>query len=441
MSRKLSRRDFVKAGTVASAALLASSHRRVHAGENNLLRIGMVGCSGRGRGAVLNAFEADANCKLVAVGDVLPDRTRATVELFKKVKPDRVDIKPDHVFVGLDCCKDIAQVCDVVFSVEIPAFRPWTLQAAVAAGKHIFAEKPAAVDALGVKVAQAACDEAKKKKLNIVSGLCWRYDPELREIMKRIHDGLIGDIVTVRECLLTQHGFKGVRVEGDTPMQREIRVWYNLRWLSGDFIVEQTVHSIDKGLWALGDQFQPLSAFGVGGRMSRTSQPQGGDIYDSMGVGYNMAQGRTLNTFCRQQQNCWYEYDGYVVGTKGYTNLVGKTVVMCDLDGKVLFEQKRQRQVSSYVEEQRALFTAIRSGGAQYVNNGDYMCRATMAAILGREAVYSGKLVTWEEAARSGGFDLSKLTLQSEPPVKPDEKGRLKISVPGLGEVWHSVVR
>ncbi len=441
MTKHLSRRAFVKTGAVASAAVFASTAPRVHAGENNLLRIGMVGCSGRGRGAVLNAFEADPNCKLVAVGDVLPDRTQKTVELFNKVKPDRVDIKPDHVFVGLDCCKNVAQACDVVFSVEIPAFRPWTLKAAVEAGKHIFAEKPAAVDALGVKVAQAACDEAKKKKLNLVSGLCWRYDPELQEIMKRIHDGLIGDVVTVRECLLTQHGFKRPVAQGDTAMQREIRAWYNLRWLSGDFIVEQTVHAIDKGLWALGDKFQPLSAFGVGGRMSRTAQPDRGDIYDSMGVGYNMAEGRTMNTFCRQQQNCWYEYDGYVVGTKGYTNTVGKTVVMCDLNGKVLFEQKRLRLKSSYVEEQRALFTAIRSGGAMYINNGDYMCRATMAAILGRQAVYSGNLLTWEEAMQTGGIDLSKLNLNSEPPIQPDEKGRFKIPVPGLGEVWHTVVR
>ncbi|MDD3586320.1 MAG: Gfo/Idh/MocA family oxidoreductase [Thermoguttaceae bacterium] len=437
--KKPTRRDFIKAGLVAAAS---SSIPKVHAGENNLIRIGLVGCSGRGRGALFNAKEADANWKLTAVGDVLPDKANVTLEALRHAMPSRVDVKPECVFIGPDCRDGVIANCDLVFSTEIPAFRPWTIQAAVRAGKHIFAEKPAAVDPVGMAVVTGACEESKRKKLNLVSGLCWRFEPTMIEIMKRINDGILGEILAVRGTYLTSHGFTRATRPGDNPLQQEIRAWYNLRWCSGDFLVEQTVHNLDMCLWAFGDKYRPENAFGVGGRMARVEQPQRGDIYDSMGVSYNLPGGRTIDMFARQQ-NCWYDMDGRIIGTKGYTNYVGSQIVMRDWSGHVLFETRRGKDFyksqNRFVEEQRALFGAIRSG--QTLNNSSYMCSATKTAILGREAVYSGKNLSWEEVDSLPGVDLGKFTLDSLPPYMPDEKGRYKIPVPGIGLVNHTVIR
>lgn len=437
MQKDFSRRNFLKT-TALAGSMGYFVAPKVHAGENNTLKVGLVGCGGRGRGAARNALQADPNIKLVAVGDAFKDKAQGALEGLKAAFGDQVDVKPENVFDGLESYKQVIPQCDVVLLCESPHFRPISLRAAIEAGKHVFCEKPVAVDAPGIKSVLESAQLAKKKGLNIVSGLCWRYDLNVKDMMNRILDGVIGEICSVRETYLTGRLWTRPRLDKDTLMQEQVRNWYNFAWLSGDFNTEQHVHSLDKALWAFGDN-APLSAFGLGARMARTDQPDYGDIYDSMAVVYEYPNGRSVNSFCRQQNGCWNNTDDYIIGTKGFANILGSPKI-CDLNGKVIYEQKKVKS-DMYLLEHQALFGAIRSGGSTYINNGDYMAKSTMLGIMGRLVCYSGKRMTWDEAMATPALAPSGYTWDAKPPVIPDEKGRYKIAVPGMGEVYHTVSR
>lgn len=438
MSENFSRRSFLKTGAVAGSVLSMASTGYVHAGEDNIIKIGLVGCGGRGRGAAMNALKADAHCKLVAVGDAFADKAKGTVEGLKTVFGDRVDVKPENIFDGLDAYKKVIAQCDVVLLCETPKFRPRSLRAAIEAGKHVFCEKPVAVDAPGVKSVMESARMAKEKGLNLVSGLCWRYDKNVNDIMKRLKDGVIGEISSVRSLYLTGKLWTRPKQEGDTLIQEQVRNWYNFAWLSGDFNVEQHVHSLDKCMWVF-DDVPPAKAWGLGARMARTEQPDYGDIYDSMAVVYEYGDGRTINSYCRQQSGCFNNTDDYFLGTKGYANIIGPHPVICDLSGKVIYEQKKVPS-DMYTLEHEALFGAIR-GKRPYINNGDYMAKSTMLGIFGRLVCYSGKQMTWDEALATPALDPTAFDWNGVPPTTPDAKGRYKINVPGLGLVYHSISR
>ena len=430
-----SRRQFLKAGAfgIAAASSLASL-RSVHAAENNVLKVGLVGCGGRGRGAVSNALTADPNARLVAVCDAFPDIAAVAVRGFKGSQDfgDRIDVTPETTFDGLDAYKKVIDLCDVVLLCEVPHFRPMSLRYAVEKGKHIFCEKPIAVDAPGVHSVLESAKIAQEKKLQLVSGLCWRYDHNVNGMMKRVQDGAIGDLLSVRETYLTGKIWTRPRREGDTEMMFQLRNWYNFTWLSGDYNVEQHVHSLDKALWAFGDK-PPTSAFGVGGRMQRTEQPDYGNIYDSMGVVYEYEDGRTIYAFCRQQNNCFNDVDDYFLGTKGQATI---------LRGIINGEEIPKVKSNMYLQEHQALFGAIRSGGETYINNGEFMAHSTMLGILGRMVCYNGKRMTWDEAINSAEtLAPSGYTWDAQPPTLPDENGRYKVEIPGMGPVYHQVVR
>lgn len=433
MKNRSSRRDFLKTTAFASAALAAaSSIPRVHAGEDNTLKIALVGCGGRGRGAAAQALNADPNTKLVAVCDAFRDRAVIGLNKIREDFAARVDVPDERIFDGLEGYKAAIDSCDVVLLCEPTHFRPLTLRYAVDAGKHIFCEKPVAVDAPGVRKFLEAAQDAKRKNLNLVGGLCWRYDTNVREIMKRIQDGEIGDVVTARGQYLTAPVWSRPRAEGDTEMMAQVRNWVNFYWLSGEFNVEQHVHTLDKGLWAFGEKL-PVSAFGIGGRMQKVDQPQWGDCYDAMSVVYEYEDGRTFYSLARQQKLCWNNNDLYVAGTKGHV-----TVLRPQINGKKIF----QTACDKYQLEHNALFGAIRSGGQTYINDGEIMANSTQLGILGRDACYTGKRITWEEAAASEvAYAPTGYTWDSNPPTLPDDNGRYKIQVPGLGEVYHQVTR
>ncbi len=430
-----SRRQFLKAGAlgVAAASSLASM-RSVHAAEDNVLKVGLVGCGGRGRGAAKQALTADPSARLVAVCDAFPDNAAGAVRSFKgdQGMGPRVDVTPETTFDGLESYKKVIDLCDVVLLCETPHFRPMSLRYAVEKGKHVFCEKPVAVDAPGIRSVLESAKIAQEKKLQLVSGLCWRYDLNVKEMMKRVHDGAIGDILSVRETYLTSKLWTRARREGDTEMMFQIRNWYNFTWLSGDYNVEQHVHSLDKALWAFNDK-PPVAAYGVGGRMCRTEQPAYGDIYDSMGVVYEYADGRSIYAFSRQQDKCFNDVDDYFTGTKGQATI---------LRGIINGERIKKVDSDMYLLEHQALFGAIRSGGATYINNGEYMANSTMLGILGRMVCSNGKRMTWEEAINAPqALNPTGYAWDSQPPTLPDENGRYKIELPGMGLAYHQVVR
>lgn len=432
----LSRRNFLKASAMTGvAATLAMP--RVHAAEDNEIKVGLIGCGGRGRGAANNTLNADPNCKIYALADAFEDKAKGAYEGLKAALEDRIDAE-GRVFSGLDAYKDVVDCCDLVLLCEAPGFRYRSLAYAVEKGKHVFCEKPVATDMLGIRSVMESAKIAKEKGLTLVSGLCWRYDLNVKDIMERVCGGEIGDITSARLTYLTGKLWTRPRQEGDTEMMAEVRNWYNYSWLSGDFNIEQHVHTLDKGLWAMGDVL-PATCYGLGGRMQRVEQPAYGDIYDSMAAVFEYPNGTTFYSYCRQQDGCWNENQAYFAGTKGFAKILG-TGVITDLDGKVVYEQK---PVSSdmYTLEHIELYKSIR-GKIDTINNGDYMAKATMMGIMGREACYTGKKLKFEDELKSEkSYRPSEYTWEGKPWNQPDEQGRFKIQVPGLGQVYHTVTR
>jgi len=430
----MKRREFLQTSAVAGAAAYGLSKiKAVHAAENNTLKIGLVGCGGRGRGAVREALTADPNTKVVAISDAFESRANNVANFLQNEFEDRTSLD-GTIFCGMEAYKQVIDLCDVVLLCEVPHFRPLSLRYAIEKGKHVFCEKPVAVDAPGVRSVLESAKMAKEKNLNIVSGLCWRYDLNVQDMMKRVQDGAIGDVLHVRETYLTGKLWTTPRESNDTEIMFQLRNWYNFTWLSGDYNTEQHVHSLDKGLWAFND-VPPIAAYGVGGRMTRIEQPAYGDIYDLMGVVYEYPEGRTICAFSRQQDGCFNNTDDYFMGTLGHAQILGGVIT-----GKNPY---RQQKVASnmYVQEHIELFKAIR-GNRPYINNGEYMAYSTMLGILGREVCYTGKRITWDEMMNSDvALVPSGYTWDSIPPTLPDENGRYKIHVPGGGLVYHQVVR
>ncbi|MEX0642755.1 MAG: Gfo/Idh/MocA family oxidoreductase [Pirellulales bacterium] len=396
-----SRRDFLKTSTgLAVGASLVGTlavPRAVHAGVNQSLRIGLVGCGNRGTGAAQNALHASPENVLVAVGDAFADFAQSSVDKllrFDDIK-NQVKVNPDHVFAGFDAYKQVVDSgVDVVLLATPPHFRPEHLAYVVEQGKHAFVEKPIAVDAPGVRSVIETCAKAKEKGLAIVSGLCWRYHPSVQETVRRVtEDKAIGDIIAIESCYNTSTLWH----RGDKPdwsrMEYQIRNWMYFSWLSGDHINEQAVHSLDNSAWVQGD-VHPVSAFGTGGRQQRTGR-EFGDIFDHHTVFYEFPSGVRLNFMCRQQQNCSTYKDEVVRGTKGQARLLANVI-----DGENPWRPEKRAHVDvMYDLEHVALFNSIRDG--KPINNGHYMANSTMLAIMGRMCTYTGKTLTWDECFNS----------------------------------------
>jgi len=426
-----SRRDFLKTSTLAAGGALAGGlaiGRSAHAAGSDILKVALIGCGGRGTGAAGNALNADPHAKLVAMGDAFSDRLEGSLKALQGQYGKRVDVPKARRFTGFDAYQKVLQSgVDVVVLAEPPHFRPQHLKAAIEAGKHVFCEKPVAVDAPGVRSVLATCEAAKKKNLSIVSGLCWRYHHGVRETMKRVLDGTIGDLVAMQETYLTGLLWERPRQPKWTEMEFQLRNWYYFTWLSGDHNVEQHVHSLDKALWAMHDE-PPERAWGLGGRQVRT-EPKFGDIYDHHAVAYEYPKGVTVYSYTRQVPGGAYmDVSDVFTGTKGRANILRFQID--DLAGKPIWRFKGEGG-NMYDIEHQALFCAIRSG--KPVNNGLYMARSTMLAIMGRMVNYTGKVLTWDEAINSKQ-DLSPkcYAWNAEPPTKPDKDGRYPVAMPGV---------
>jgi predicted dehydrogenase len=404
---RLSRRKLVQGSVAAGLATLKPSLVRANrppSAANDLIRIGLIGCGGRGTGAAAQALAADPNVKLVAMGDAFLDHVESSLAKLKadpKIA-DKIDVPVARRFSGFENYQAVIESgVDVVLLAEPPHFRPKHLKAAIEAGKHVFAEKPVAVDSTGVRSVLSTCEEARKKGLSLVSGLCLRYAYGFREAVQRIHDGAIGQIVTLQASDYRGPIWVRKRQPGWSDLEYQIRNWYYFSWLSGDFIVEQHVHFLDACSWIMKDE-HPVKAIGTGGRQVRTG-PDYGNIYDHHSVTYEYANGAKLYGTCRQQPGCHNETGASAAGTEGRVELSQQRQT---ISGKNPWKYDGPKN-NFYQTEHDELFASIRSG--KPINNGDYMSKTTLLAIMGRTASYTGQVVTWEQVMNSKeDFTLSK---------------------------------
>ncbi|MBI1903449.1 MAG: Gfo/Idh/MocA family oxidoreductase [Planctomycetia bacterium] len=396
------RRDFLQtaaAAAVGGAALAGPVNLAAvaHAGGSDVLRVGLVGCGGRGTKAAGEALRADPNAKLTALADAFQDRLEGSLTALLK-RDDlagKIDVPPERRFVGFDAYQElIASGVDVVLLATPPHFRPMHLAACIEAKKHVFAEKPVAVDAPGVRSVLKTCERAQSLGLSVVSGLCLRYHAGFQELIKRIHNGAIGDVHT-----LLANDYRGpiwlrTREPGWSDMTWQMRNWYYFTWLCGDFNVEQHVHYLDVCAWIFGDY--PEKAVGMGGRQVRTGK-EFGNIYDHHSVVYTFKNGARLFSNTRQQRDCYGNMSAHAVGSRGSAEVSeGKL----DIRNSGSEPWQFTKEVKSiYQVEHDELFAGIRSGTP--INNGEYMAKSTLLAIMGRMATYTGKEISWEQALNS----------------------------------------
>jgi predicted dehydrogenase len=418
-----SRRDFLKTSSAAlvGAALAPAVHAlenpAVHARGSGAIKVGLLGCGGRGSGAAKNALLADPQAELVAVGDVFADMARNCVSSLRS-DPEcaaRVKATPETTFVGLDAWKGVVAASDVVLLCTTPAFRPLHLRACVEAGKHAFVEKPVAVDGPGVRSVLETCALAREKKLNVVSGLCYRYERKKRETIRRIQEGAVGEITALQCTYNTGYLWHRGRQPDWTEMEYQIRNWQYFAWLSGDHVAEQHIHSLDKIAWSMRDEY-PVKCVASGGRACRTD-PKYGDVYDHFNTVYEWRNGVRLFSSCRQWapfKNLATDVSDWVFGTRGRANIQAHAIW-----GENAWQWRdRGEPDDMYQNELDELFAALRRGEA--IDDGDYMCRSTLMAIMARTSAYTGEEVTFEGALHSQkrlGPELASLTLETTPPV------------------------
>lgn len=389
-----SRRQFIKTSAVATAtATGAAIASRAYAAGDDKIKIGLIGCGGRGSGAAGNALDADSGTVLVAMADAFPDPLERSHKAIKAQYKDRVQVDDDHKLVGFDAYKGVIEASDVVLLGTTPHFRPIHLEAAVAAGKHVFAEKPVATDGPMLRRCWEASREAERKNLSLVSGLVYRYQTPKQELIEQIHNGAIGDVKVIE----VKYNTGGLwHRGGDNPatMEYQMRNWYYFNWLSGDHITEQHVHSLDKMLWIMKDEL-PEYVVASGGRIVRNA-PMWGNIFDHFNCTFHWKNGVKGFASCRQWSNTFGDVSDFAYGTKGTAAIQDHRLTNGDGNWKA---PSGMGLGEAYTEEHRHLFRSIRQG--KPINNGDYMCKSTLLALMGRMSAYTGQKVTAEQALNS----------------------------------------
>jgi len=417
-----SRREFLKTSVLAGGILAAPAilPDRLFAKENKeTLRVGLVGCGGRGSGAAEQALNADKNVILTAMGDAFEERLQTGLKTLHTKYPEKVQVVPEKCFVGLDAYqKVIDSGVDVVLLATPPGFRPVHLKAAIAAGKHVFTEKPMATDGPGVRSVLETVEEARKKNLSLVAGFCYRYNDGVRAIMQKIHDGAIGDVKALYTVYNTGSVWSPFPRKSDwTDMQYQVKNWYYYTWLSGDHIVEQAVHSIDKMAWAMKDE-PPVKCVAHGGRQVRTA-PEFGNIFDHFSVVYEYANGARGFHSCRQQAGCFSDNSDYIMGADGVAHIVRAFSGPFVIKGKNAWRFREDKPTNMYQNEHDEFFASIRKG--EPINDGIRMAHSTLLAIMGRMAAYTGAEITWEQALNSQETlvpaEMNWNTAMSVPPV------------------------
>ena len=440
---ELNRRKFVKASGLAVGGMMLSPSlvaAKAHIDGDDTIKIGLIGCGGRGTGAAIQALSTKQNVKLVALCDAFRDKVDQT---YKKITEgefldadenpidinSRVEVPEEHKFAGFDAYKKVIELSDVVLIATPPGFRPTHFEAAINAGKHVFMEKPLACDAPGVRKVLAAAKMAKEKKLNVVVGLQRHYQKIYQNWVDMIHGGVIGDIVTAHVYWNSGGVWVRPRQESQTEMEYQMRNWYYFNWLCGDHINEQHIHNIDVGNWV--KQAYPVKAYGMGGRRMRTGNDHG-EIFDHHFVEFEYEDGAKMFSQCRHWKGTASKVTEAFQGTNGSAPKPG---VLLTQSGYSILNHNDKKDPNPYQVEHDVLFEAIANGEYKFADaeNG---AMSTMTAILGRMATYSGQVVTWEDAFNSE-IDLMPETLSwdANPKVMPDEHGSYPVAVPGITKV------
>jgi len=437
-----SRRTFLRNSSliVAGSAIAASQvqvTRGAHAFGSDTITLGLVGCGGRGSGAATQAMNTmGGEVKLMAVADAFQDRITGGLRGITSQHKDKVDVPKDRQFVGLNAYKDLLQTdCDMVILATPPGFRPLHFTAAVKAGKHIFAEKPVAVDAAGVRKFLAANEEAKQKGLTVAIGLQRRHERAYMDTVKALQDGAIGDIILARAYWNGRKPWFKSRQDGQTEMEYQMRNWYNFLWVCGDHIVEQHIHNLDVINWIKNDY--PATAQGQGGCALR--EKDFGEIFDHHMVEFTYGDGTVLLSECRHQPDTWQSVTEHVHGTKGRADVSGAKIY--DASGKVIHDFNKRTAGGppardGHQQEHHDLFAEIRAG--RMPQEGEWGAKSTMTAIFGRMATYSGQMLKWDQCLNSEIVEspVEKYTsFQDEPPHKPDANGWYALPVPGQTKV------
>jgi len=396
------RRTFLfKAATTAAAATAASKIEiadNAYAGAGDSLKVGLVGCGGRGTGAAEQALTADRGNALVAMADVFGDQIESSYSTLKgSAVGDRVDVPPARRFVGFDAYQQLIDEVDVVLLCTPPGFRPIHFAHAVEKGKHAFVEKPMAVDGPGFRMFLDAARKSKAKNLSAVNGFCWRYYAPRRELMARVHGGEIGPITSIE----TTYNSLGVwdprrtRKQCQSDMEYQMRNWYYYAWISGDHIVEQAVHGLDTMAWAMNDA-PPTRCWGVGGRQVRT-EPKYGNIYDHFSIVYEYPDDVRGYHQSRHWANTAARTADFIQGTKGQADVFGKKI---SGPNKWRFKAADgSAPLDMYQAEHNEMFAALRAG--KPINNAEKAATSTLLALMGRMAAYTGEAITWDQAMKS----------------------------------------
>ncbi len=439
----MSRRDFVKGGTAAVVGSVVASQFPLKAsayyGVDDTIRVGLIGCGGRGAGAAMQALRAAPNAKLVAMADAFADQLVDTYNVLHQSQEDapdvtaQIEVPEDMRFVGFNGYQRVIENSDLVILTTPPGFRPIHFDAAIEAGKQVFMEKPLATDAPGVRQIMATGKKAEAKELNVVVGLQRHYQTVYREWVRRLHEGMIGDIRVGR--VYWNSGGVWVRSRAKleeeagrplTEMEYQMRNWYYFNWLCGDHIVEQHIHNIDVGNWVM--QGHPVKAQGQGGRLVRTGKDHG-EIYDHHFVEFEYSGGRRVLSQCRHFENCPNNVSEAFHGTAGMAPVRGEILAH---DGSVLYKHEDKDDPNPYQVEHDELFAAINAGEYKFADTENGAI-ATMSAIMGRMATYSGQEILWEDALNSDEALIpTDFAWDDDPPVMPDADGYYPVPKPGI---------
>jgi len=420
------RRNFLKATAAAAGAAAIGPlviPGNLHAAGSDIIKLGLIGAGDRGTGAAIQALKADKGARLVAMADVFADRLQASRSEIKGAVADQMAVDDGHCFVGFDAYqKVIDSGVDAILIACASRYHPIYLKAGIAAGKHVFVEKPHAIDPPGVKVVEEACAEAKRKNLCVVSGLHRRYDSAVQETMKRILDGAIGEIVAA-EVSFMRTPYKIVNRDPKwSEMEWQFRTWYHFSYLSGDDVPQSLIHTLDTATQALREE-SPVSAHGLAGRSASIATIYG-DVFDHHTVVYEYASGVQVYGLLRTQNDCHGEVEVKLFGTKG-------RATEGSITGPVNWRYEGKNP-GGHQQEQTEFMAALRAG--KVINNGDYMVRSTLNTVLGQMACYTGRKVAYKEAAeckftyppKDGRIDFT-----IDPPVKPDANGIYPVPIPG----------
>ena len=432
--KKINRRSFVKKTTIGAGALLTvpySVDAMFNVGNVKKLKLCVVGCGGRGTGAAVQALRADKDVELVAMADAFQDTLDNSLKSIKEELDGeiKVNVKQKNKFVGFDAFKKAIDISDVVILASPPGFRPLHFEYAINNDKHVFMEKPVAVDAFGVRRVLNSAKLATQKKLNVVVGLQRRYQKNYLALMDRVRKNDIGKIISGQVYWNSPGVWVRKRLNGQSEMEYQMRNWYYFNWLCGDHILEQHIHNIDVANWILNEY--PVSANGMGGREVRKGLDHG-QIFDHHYVEFNYSSGAVISSQCRHQPGTNRNVSERFQGTKGSVSFKKNKII--DLNGNEIFSYKQRGDKSPYQIEHDKLFKSIRDGNV--INDGEYGAKSTLTAIMGRMATYTGKEIKWNQIMESDqNLVPDNLDWSSTPPVIPNSEGKYPIPIPGVTEI------